>query len=89
MIVLIIRCLINIATSKHLDSVFIILLNGESMKVLKWFLKSILFGIVFLFVFNLIGRYLNLNIPINIWTILIIGTLRMPGAATILILSFL
>lgn len=59
------------------------------MKVLKWFLKSILFGIVFLFVFNLIGRYLNLNIPINIWTILIIGTLRMPGAATILILSFL
>ena len=59
------------------------------MKYLKWILKSILFGIVTLFVFNFIGQYFNLNIPVNIITILIIGILRIPGLAAIMIYNIL
>jgi len=62
------------------------------MKVLdfvKWILKSALFGIITLFLFNFLGSYVNLNIPVNILTILIIGTLRLPGLASILIYNLL
>lgn len=55
------------------------------MKVLNWFIKSLLFGVIFLFVFNIIGRYVNLNIPINVYTLLIVSTLKIPGACMILI----
>ncbi|MBQ8292994.1 MAG: pro-sigmaK processing inhibitor BofA family protein [Bacilli bacterium] len=57
------------------------------MKYFKWFLKSILFGIIFLFVFNFIGQYINVNIPINIWSILIVGCLKVPGAICILLFN--
>ncbi|MBQ3002084.1 MAG: pro-sigmaK processing inhibitor BofA family protein [Bacilli bacterium] len=59
------------------------------MKYIKWFLKSLVFGIVFLFVFNLVGRFINLNIPINFLTIMIVGTLRIPGAVILLVLSYI
>lgn len=55
------------------------------LKTIKWIIQSFLFGIVILFVFNLIGVYLNINIPINIWTIILVGFLRIPGLAAILI----
>lgn len=61
---------------------------GEKMKILKllkWILQSFLFGIVVLFVFNIIGSFVNLNVPINIYTLLIVGILRIPGLAMILI----
>lgn len=57
------------------------------MKYLKWILKSILFGIVTLFVFNFIGQYFNLNIPVNVFTILIIGTLKIPGLVALLLFN--
>ena len=57
------------------------------MKYLKWILKSILFGIVALFVFNFIGQYFNLNIPVNVFTILIIGTLKIPGLVALLLFN--
>ena len=59
------------------------------MKYVKWAIKSLLFGVVFLFLFNLIGRYINLNIPFNVWSLLIVGTLRIPGAVIIIILQLL
>lgn len=59
------------------------------MKYIKWFLKSLVFGIVFLFIFNLVGRFINLNIPINFLTIMIVGTLRIPGAVILLVLSYI
>ena len=55
------------------------------MKFFKWFLKSILFGIIFLFVFNYIGQYFNMNIPVNVWTILIVGCLKIPGAIVLVL----
>lgn len=56
---------------------------------LKWFFKCILLGIVVLFVFNFIGSYLSLNIPVNIFTILLIGILRIPGLVVILIYNLI
>lgn len=62
---------------------------NKSLDVLKWLVKSILFGIVTIFLFNVIGVYFNLNIPVNVFTILIIGALRIPGLAAVLIYHLL
>ena len=40
---------------------------------------------IFLFVFNYIGQYLNMNIPVNVWTILIVGCLKIPGAIVLVL----
>ena len=58
------------------------------MKVIKWILKSIIISLLLLFVNNVLGTYINVNIPINIWTILIVGVFRIPGII-ILIIFFL
>lgn len=59
------------------------------LKFIKWILKSLLLGIVIIFVFNIIGVYLNLNIPVNVWTIIIVGILKVPGLIMLLILSII
>ncbi|HHU81208.1 MAG: pro-sigmaK processing inhibitor BofA family protein [Bacilli bacterium] len=59
------------------------------LKFIKWMLKSILLGVVIIFVFNIIGVYLNLNIPVNVWTIIIVGILKVPGLIMLLILSII
>ena len=59
------------------------------IKFIKWILKSILLGIVLIFVFNIIGVYINMNIPVNVWTIIIVGTLKVPGLIMLLILSII
>lgn len=55
------------------------------LKFIKWIIKSTIIGLVTLFLFNIIGVKLNLNIPINIYTIIVVGVLRLPGLAMILI----
>lgn len=55
------------------------------LKLIKWAIKSTIIGLVTLFLFNIIGVKLNLNIPINIYTIIIVGVLRLPGLAMILV----
>ena len=55
------------------------------LKVIKWILESFLLGLGILFIFNLIGVYININIPINIFTISIVGFLRIPGLVAIII----
>ena len=52
-----------------------------------FYVLSILFGIIVLFIFNFIGQYFNLNIPVNVFTILIIGTLKIPGLVTLLLFN--
>jgi inhibitor of the pro-sigma K processing machinery len=59
------------------------------LKGIKWVIESLLFGLVLIFLFNIIGVYVNLNIPINIWTILVVGILRIPGLAMLAILSII
>lgn len=54
-------------------------------KMVKWIIESILLGLGILFIFNLIGVYININIPINIFTVLIVGFLRIPGLVAVII----
>lgn len=53
----------------------------------KWVLKNIVIGLILVYVVNFIGVNFNINIPINIVTILIAGFLRIPGLAILIILS--
>jgi len=57
------------------------------LKNLKWILKNVLIGIVVLYVVNFLGIDLNIFIPINIITIIIVGFLRIPGLVILLILT--
>lgn len=54
-------------------------------KMIKWIIESVLLGLGILFIFNLIGVYINVNIPINIFTVLIVGFLRIPGLVAVII----
>lgn len=58
------------------------------MKYIKWILKSIILALLMLFITNLIGTYININIPINLWTIILVAIFRIPGII-ILIIFFL
>lgn len=58
------------------------------MKYIKWILKSVIIALVLIFITNIIGVYININIPINVWTILIVSIFRVPGII-ILIIFFL
>ena len=53
--------------------------------MVKWIIESVLLGLGILFIFNLIGVYINVNIPINIFTVLIVGFLRIPGLVAVII----
>ncbi|MCK9471363.1 MAG: pro-sigmaK processing inhibitor BofA family protein [Bacilli bacterium] len=57
-------------------------------KFLKWFFKSLFIALIIIFAINLLGSFININIPLNFWTILIITIFRLPGAI-ILIIFFL
>lgn len=59
------------------------------LKFIKWLLKSVILGLAIVFIFNLIGVYFSLNVPVNIYTILIVGMLRIPGLVMILIFLIL
>ena len=50
------------------------------LKFIKWLLKSTLLGLAMIFIFN---------ITVNIYTIAIVGTLRIPGLVMILIFLIL
>ncbi|HHX80803.1 MAG TPA: hypothetical protein GX692_07050 [Acholeplasmataceae bacterium] len=55
---------------------------------LKWFFKSLVIALIIIFGINLLGSFININIPVNVWTILFVTLFRLPGAI-ILIIFFL
>lgn len=55
---------------------------------LKWLFKSLTIALVIIFGINLLGSFININIPVNFWTILFVTLFRLPGAI-ILIIFFL
>ena len=59
------------------------------MKYIKWLFKSLLISIVLLFIVNLCGRYININIPINVYTILITAIFKVPGIIVLIIFYLL
>ena len=59
------------------------------ISLLKDVFKSIIIGVVSIYVLNVLGQFVNFNIPINIFTILLIGFLRLPGLIILLIILLL
>lgn len=59
------------------------------MKIVYKLGKVIIVGALFLYVFNLIGVKYDLIIPINIFTIGIVGFLGLPGLASLVLLFVL
>ncbi|MDD3999307.1 MAG: pro-sigmaK processing inhibitor BofA family protein [Bacilli bacterium] len=55
---------------------------------IKWFFKSLFIALLIIFGINILGSFINFNIPINIWTIAFVTLFRLPGAI-ILIIFFL
>lgn len=64
-------------------------LNGDYMKLLKYVIKSLMFGVLIIFLVNVGGQFININIPVNIINFLIVSFLRFPGVATILIFNLI
>ncbi len=58
-------------------------------KAIKYVFKSIVIGVVSVLVFNLIGQFVNLSLPLNILSIVLIGFFRLPGFIVLLILLIL
>ena len=59
------------------------------MKYIKWILESFIIALVLIFITNIIGVYININIPLNIWTILIVSIFRIPGIIVLIIFFLL
>ncbi len=47
------------------------------LKAIKYVFKSIVIGVVSVLVFNLIGQFVNLSLPLNILSIVLIGFFRL------------
>ena len=56
------------------------------MKVYK-IIKNLFFSILYLFAINIFLSKLNLNIPVNIFTIFIVYIFKFPGLILLLFLS--
>lgn len=59
------------------------------MKFIKWLIKSVIIALLLLFSINFIGSFINVNIPINIYTIIIVTLLRVPGIIGLVIFFLL
>lgn len=57
------------------------------MKKILLFLKNIVLAPFIIYIYNLVASPLNLIVPINLITILVVGILGIPGLVALLILS--
>jgi inhibitor of the pro-sigma K processing machinery len=57
--------------------------------MLKKIIRDLLIGIIGIIIINLLGQYINLHIPLNILTILLVGVFRVPGLILILLILIL
>lgn len=59
------------------------------LKAIKYIVKSLAIGIVSILLFNLLGQFINLSLPINPLAICLIGFFRLPGFIILLIILIL
>lgn len=55
------------------------------MGFIKWCLKSLIIGLLLLFFTNIIGTFIDINIPINVFTIAILAIFRLSGLVVLII----
>ena len=58
-------------------------------EAIKEIFKSFIFGLVTLIIINFIGYYFDFHLPINMFTIFLIGFLRIPGLIILIIILLL
>ena len=63
-----------------------IIFIGDNMKIFKFF-KRLFFSLVYLFAINLFLSKLGYNIPLNIFSIVIVYLFKFPGLILLLFLS--
>lgn len=59
------------------------------MKTVKYVIKSLIFGVLFLLIFNLIGQFINIKLPVSILSVVVLGFFRLPGLIILLIFLIL
>ncbi len=57
------------------------------MKVLFKYIKRFILGGFMLYAYNLIAESFNITVPINLFTIVTVGLLDIPGLAALIILK--
>ena len=58
-------------------------------QIIKYSLKSIIIGIAFVVIFNIIGQFFNVKLPFSILSIVLIGFFRLPGFIVLLLILIL
>lgn len=58
-------------------------------QAIKYIIKSLIIGIVGILIINLVGQFINFNIPFNIFSIVLLGFFRLPGLIVLLIFLIL
>lgn len=64
-----------------------VIFKNKRGKVLGVVIRFILGG-AFIYIFNLVARFINISLPLNPITALILGLLELPGFAFLLILRY-
>ena len=59
------------------------------MRIIFKYLKRFILGGFLLYAYNLIAVTLNITVPINLFTILTVGFLDIPGLAALVILKLI
>ena len=60
---------------------------GEDMQMIFKYLKRFVLGGFLLYAYNLIAVTFNITVPINLFTIITVGLLDIPGLAALIILK--
>ncbi len=77
-----------LAVGFSLIGLLIKILKGPMKLALKIFLHALM-GFVFLFIFNFVGAWVELNIPMTWPSAIITGVLGVPGVVLLLILQII
>ncbi len=59
----------------------------EPVAIMAGIGRTLLFGVIGLFLLNLAGQYIQLHIPINPFTAVLVGLLGVPGLAALIVIK--
>lgn len=60
---------------------------AKLMKRIGWLIKRFIIGVFAIYIFNIIGVYFNVSVPLNYITSFITGILGVPGFVLVYVLT--
>lgn len=57
------------------------------MKIIVWLAKKFIIGALTLYLFNVVGDFFDMVVPLNYITVFLTGTLGVPGFILVYVLS--